>query len=44
MNGVKLFHCDCMEILDKIKDESINMILCDLPYGGVQRAISGIKD
>lgn len=34
MKGVKLFHCDCMEILDKIKDESINMILCDLPYGG----------
>lgn len=32
--NAKLIHGDCIKVLDKIKDESINMILCDLPYGG----------
>lgn len=28
-----LFHGDCLEIMKDIEDESIDMILCDLPYG-----------
>lgn len=28
-----LFHGDCLEIMKNIEDESIDMILCDLPYG-----------
>jgi DNA modification methylase len=27
------FHSDCFNILPNIKDQSIDMILCDLPYG-----------
>jgi site-specific DNA-methyltransferase (adenine-specific) len=33
MNNVQLFHGDCLEIMKNIPDKSIDMILCDLPYG-----------
>lgn len=29
----KLFHDDCLELMKDIPDKSIDMILCDLPYG-----------
>jgi site-specific DNA-methyltransferase (adenine-specific) len=29
----KIYCGDCLEIMKKIDDKSINMILCDLPYG-----------
>ncbi|HDI2487788.1 TPA: site-specific DNA-methyltransferase [Acinetobacter baumannii] len=29
----KLHHGDCLEIMGNIPDQSIDMILCDLPYG-----------
>jgi site-specific DNA-methyltransferase (adenine-specific) len=29
----KLFHGDCLEIMAKARDKSVDMILCDLPYG-----------
>jgi site-specific DNA-methyltransferase (adenine-specific) len=31
-----LIQGDCLEIMQKIPDESIDMILCDLPYGTTQ--------
>lgn len=31
-----VFHGDCLEIMKNIPDQSINMILCDLPYGTTQ--------
>lgn len=30
---VKLYKGDCLEIMKSIPDKSIDMILCDLPYG-----------
>ena len=30
---VQLYKGDCLEIMKDIKDNSIDMILCDLPYG-----------
>ena len=30
---MKLYNGDCLEIMKDIPDESIDMILCDLPYG-----------
>ena len=30
---MKLFLGDCLDIMKKIEDKSIDMILCDLPYG-----------
>ena len=28
-----LFQGDCLEIMKSIPDKSIDMVLCDLPYG-----------
>ena len=32
----KLLNGDCLKLMNKIPDKSINMILCDLPYGTTQ--------
>jgi DNA modification methylase len=32
-NDIKLIHGDCLEVMKGIEDKSIDMILCDLPYG-----------
>ena len=29
----KLYNEDCLKVLDDVPDKSIDMILCDLPYG-----------
>ena len=33
MDDVKLYQGDCLELMKDITSESIDMILCDLPYG-----------
>lgn len=33
MSNYKIAQGDCLELMKKIKDESIDLILCDLPYG-----------
>jgi len=36
MNGLPLneiIHGDCLEVMRQFPDKSIDMILCDLPYG-----------
>lgn len=33
MSDTKLYHGDCLEMMNEIPDKSIDMILCDLPYG-----------
>lgn len=33
MSNIELYQGDCLEIMRKIPDKSIDMILCDLPYG-----------
>ena len=30
---IELLHGDCLELMKGIPDKSIDMILCDLPYG-----------
>ena len=30
---IQLYNGDCLEIMRKIPDKSIDLILCDLPYG-----------
>lgn len=35
---------DCLEIMQKFPDKSINMILCDLPYGTTQNKWDSIID
>ena len=33
MNNIKLIHGDCLEVMSHIKDDCIDCIICDLPYG-----------
>lgn len=33
MNEVKLYNGDCLNIMKEIEDNSIDLILADLPYG-----------
>ena len=33
VNNIQLFKGDCLEVMKRIGDKSIDMVLCDLPYG-----------
>lgn len=35
-NNYSLFHGNCLEIMNKIPNKSVDMILCDLPYSTTQ--------
>ena len=37
INNIKLIKGDCLEQMKNILDKSIDMILCDLPYGTTAR-------
>ena len=39
-----LFEGDCLEVLSKIPDNSVNLILCDLPYGTTQNRWDSVID
>lgn len=41
MERYKLFCCDCLELMKKIKDESIDLIVTDPPYKTTPRGGSG---
>ena len=36
MENIQLYHGDCLDKMKNIPDKSIDMILCDLPYGTTQ--------
>lgn len=36
MDNINLYNGDCLEVMKSIPDKSIDMILCDLPYGTTQ--------
>ena len=33
MASIELYNGDCLEVMKNIADKSVDMILCDLPYG-----------
>lgn len=33
MKPIELWHGDCLELMNNIPDDSVDMVLCDLPYG-----------
>jgi site-specific DNA-methyltransferase (adenine-specific) len=41
---MQLIHGDCLEKMKDIPDKSIDMILCDLPYGTTQNKWDSIID
>ena len=40
----KVFQGDCLEVMKEFPDKSINMILCDLPYGTTQNKWDSVID
>jgi len=40
----KVIQGDCLEVMKEIPDKSINMILCDLPYGTTQNKWDSVID
>lgn len=40
----KVFEADCLELMPLIPDKSIDMILCDLPYGTTQNKWDSVID
>ena len=40
----KIYNEDCLEGMKRIADGSVDMILCDLPYGEVNRKSSGLRN
>ena len=37
VNNVQLYKGDCLEVMENISNKSVDMILCDLPYGCTAR-------
>lgn len=33
MKPIELWHGDCLELMNDIPDDSVDMVLCDMPYG-----------
>ncbi|WP_421838977.1 hypothetical protein [Novosphingobium sp.] len=38
MSKVSLIQADCLTAMKAIPDRSVNMVLCDLPYGTTQNS------
>ena len=42
--NVKITHADCMDILPKMPDSSVDFTITDIPYGEVNRPDSGLRN
>ena len=42
-NKGMLFNMDCIELMKKMENDSINLILTDIPYGEVNRKSNGLR-
>ncbi|MCH5238198.1 MAG: site-specific DNA-methyltransferase [Muribaculaceae bacterium] len=40
----KVFEADCLDLLPQIPDKSVDMVLCDLPYGTTQNKWDSVID
>lgn len=44
MSEIKLLRGDCLELMKQIPDKSVDMVLCDLPYGTTQNKWDSVID
>lgn len=45
MEGInKLVNCNCFDFMKNMKDNSVNLILTDIPYGAVTRESNGLRN
>lgn len=40
---IELLHGDCLKLMKQIPDKSVDMILCDLPYGVLNKKNESAK-
>jgi DNA modification methylase len=40
---ITLYHDDCLELMSGIADNSVDMVLCDLPYGTLSKTNKAAK-
>lgn len=40
----KVFNCDCIDFMSKMKNDSIDLLLIDIPYGEVNRNSNGLRN
>ena len=40
---IKLLQGDCMELMNNIPNESVNLVLTDIPYNKVNREDNGLR-
>lgn len=43
MGTVTLWHGDCLELMKNIPDGSVDLVLTDIPYDGVNRKSNGLR-
>jgi DNA modification methylase len=43
-NSARLWQGDCLELMARIPDGSVDMVLTDVPYGAVNRASGGLRN
>ena len=43
MSEISLFNGDCLDLMRDLPDASVDMILCDLPYGEVSQKSGGLR-
>ena len=41
--GFELYRGDCLDVMKDIPDGSVDMVLCDLPYGEVNHKSGGLR-
>ncbi|MGL6198900.1 MAG: DNA-methyltransferase [Lachnospiraceae bacterium] len=44
MSNMKLYQGDCLQLMKNINDKSVDMILCDLPYGTTRNKWDAVID
>ncbi len=43
-NDIQLYQGDCLEVMRTLPDKCVDMVLCDLPYGAVNRESGGLRN
>ena len=41
---IDLHHGDCLEVMPTLADDSVDLVLTDIPYGEVNRASAGLRN
>ena len=39
-----IYNCDCIEFMSKMENNSVDLILTDIPYNGINRESHGLRN